>query len=122
VCRDCQRFPGRSDRLDDQRVDRHGIQLGVVHLEDNVAIRAVREDPHGFAGVLQMDLSRIKPTMRAIRDAIQLYGVKTSCSFSFDCNPPSSGGRSRVPLPDAAVLTPSFRSEGGGSDASGLGL
>ena len=68
-------------------MDRHGIEIGMVQLEDDVAIRAVREHPDRFAGVLHVDPNRITPAVHAIRDAAQLYGIKAVYSFPAGCNP-----------------------------------
>jgi hypothetical protein len=68
-------------------MDRHGIEIGMVQIEDDVAIRAVTEHPDRFAGVLYVDPNRITAAVRAIRTAVEEHGIKAVYTFPAGCNP-----------------------------------
>jgi uncharacterized protein len=70
-----------------EQMDRHGIGVGLVQLEDAVAVRAVSNHPDRFAGVLYVDPNQITPSVRSIRAAKDEYDIKAVYTFPAGCNP-----------------------------------
>jgi hypothetical protein len=70
-----------------RQMDQHGIAMGMVQLEDDIAIQAVREHPDRFAGVLHVDPNRITAAVRAMRDAVRDHDIKAVYTFPAGCQP-----------------------------------
>ena len=77
-------------------MDKHGIAKGLVGVDRDVNIRALREHPDRFAGVVDVDPNDIMGSIRKIRKAFDELPVKAVNVFPAGCNP-------QVPVSDRRI-------------------
>lgn len=74
-------------------MDRHGVDIGLVNINGEVARRALVEHPARFRGSIDVDPNEITRTVKSIRDAVDEYGIKAVTAFPSGCYP-------QVPISD----------------------
>jgi uncharacterized protein len=68
-------------------MDRHGIAKGLIGTDRDVNIRALKEHPDRFAGVVDVDPNDIMGALRKIRQTFDELPVKGVNCFPAGCNP-----------------------------------
>ena len=68
-------------------MDRHGIEKGLIGTDHEVNIRALRDHPDRFAGVVDVDPNDIMGALRKIRSTFAELPVKAVNCFPAGCNP-----------------------------------
>ena len=68
-------------------MDEHGISVGLVGINPDVAKQALAAHPERFVGSLEVDPNDITKTVRGIRGAHEKYDIKAVTTFPAGCNP-----------------------------------
>ena len=68
-------------------MDKHGIAKGLIGVDRDVNIRALKEYPDRFAGVVDVDPNDIMGALRKVRKALDELPVKAVSVFPAGCNP-----------------------------------